>query len=170
MSKGTEKEKRIIAMAYFHRYGWIAAMMACIAIWPKQMLLIFSVACLSFSVWSFIGYKKKWKHIYCSFQNSYHQKMTPNNIQWHKVKKSDAYGVPLIFLIIGLALLVIMILYSQIPICRTEQSHYFYLLLPLFCSVWLLFGTKKTTFVYRANVVFFRTKRALRHDKHPFGA
>ena len=111
MSKGTETEKRIIAMAYFHRYGWIAAMMVCIAIWPKQMFLIFSVACLSFSVWSFIGYKKKWKHIYCSFQNSYHQKMTPNNIQWHKVKKSDAYGVPLIFLIIGLALLVIMILY-----------------------------------------------------------
>ena len=59
MSKGTEKEKRIIAMAYFHRYGWIAAMMVCIAIWPKQMFLIFSVACLSFSVWSFIGYKKK---------------------------------------------------------------------------------------------------------------
>lgn len=57
MSKGTEKEKRIIAMAYFHRYGWIAAMMVCIAIWPKQMFLIFSVACLSFSVWSFIGYK-----------------------------------------------------------------------------------------------------------------
>ena len=111
MSKGTEREKRIIAMAYFHRYGWIAAMMACIAIWPKQMFLILSVACLSFSVWSFIGYKKKWKHIYCSFQNSYHQKMTPNNIQWHRVKKSDAYGVPLIFLIIGLACLVVIVLY-----------------------------------------------------------
>ena len=106
MSKGTEKEKRIIALAYFHRYGWIAAMMACIAIWPKQMLLIFSVTCLSFSVWSFIGYKKKWKHIYCSFQNAYRQKMTPNSIQWNKIKKSDAYGVPLVFFIIGLALLV----------------------------------------------------------------
>ena len=111
MGKGTEKEKRIIALAYFHRYGWIAAMMACIAIWPKQMLLIFSVACLSFSVWSFIGYKKKWKHIYCSFQNSYHQKMTPNSIQWNKIRKSDAYGVPLVFCIIGLALLVVMMWY-----------------------------------------------------------
>ena len=111
MSKGTAKEKRIIALAYFHRYGWIAAMMACIAIWPKQMLLIFSVACLSFSVWSFIGYKKKWKHIYCSFQNSYHQKMTPNSIQWNKIRKSDAYGVPLVFCIIGLALLAVMMWY-----------------------------------------------------------
>ena len=106
MSKGTEKEKRIIALAYFHRYGWIAAMMVAIAMWPKQMLFILPVACLSFSVWSFIGYKKKWKHIYCSFQNAYHQKMTPNSIQWNKIKKSDAYGVPLVFFIIGLALLV----------------------------------------------------------------
>ena len=42
---------------------------------------------------------------------AYHQKMTPNSIQWHKIKKSDAYGVPSIFLIIGLALLSIMIFY-----------------------------------------------------------
>ena len=111
MSKGTEKEKRIITLAYFHRYGWIAAMMVSIAMWPKQMLFILPVACLSFSVWSFIGYKKKWKHIYCSFQNAYHQKMTPNSIQWNKIKKSDAYGVPLVFFIIGLALLAVTIWY-----------------------------------------------------------
>ena len=80
MSKGTAKEKRIIALAYFHRYGWIAAMMACIAIWPKQMLLIFSVACISFSVWSFIGYKKKWKHIYCSYQHIHRKRMAQVSI------------------------------------------------------------------------------------------
>ena len=111
MSRGTAKEKRIIALAFFHRYGWIAAMMICVAVWREQMICILPVGFIAFSVWSFVGYKNKWKHIYCSFQNAYHQKMTPNNIQWHKVKKSDAYGVPLIFLIIGLALLVIMILY-----------------------------------------------------------
>ena len=111
MSKETAKGKRIMALAYFHRYGWIAAMMICVAVWLEQMICILSVGSIAFSVWSFVGYKNKWKHIYCSFQNAYHQKMTPNNIQWHKIKKSDAYGVPLIFLIIGLALLVMMILY-----------------------------------------------------------
>ena len=105
MSKGT---KRIIALAYFHRYGWIAAMMACIATWPKQMYLIISIAFLLFSIWSFIGYKKKWKHIYCSFQNAYHKKMTPNSIQWNKIKKSDAYGVTSIFFVMGLLLLAVM--------------------------------------------------------------
>lgn len=29
---------------------------------------------------------------------------------------------------------------NQIPICRTEPTHYFCLLLSQFCSVWLLFG------------------------------
>lgn len=111
MSEETAKRKRIITLAYFHRYGWIAAMMICVAVWFEQMICILSVGSIAFSVWSFVGYKNKWKHIYCSFQNAYHQKMTPNNIQWHKIKKSDAYGVPLIFLIIGLALLVMVILY-----------------------------------------------------------
>ena len=90
MSKGTAKEKRIIAFAYFHRYGWIVAMMICAAVWFEQIICIFSVGCITFSFWSFIGYKNKWKHIYCSFQDAYHQKMTPNSIQWHKIKKTRA--------------------------------------------------------------------------------
>ena len=111
MSKGTAKGKRIIALAYFHRYGWIAVMMICVAIWSEQMMYILSVGSIAFAIWSLIGYRRKWKHIYCSFQNANHQEMTPNNIQWHKIKKSDAYGVPLIFLILGLALSFITILY-----------------------------------------------------------
>ena len=109
MSERAATERRIIALAYFHRYGWIAVMMICIAIWPKQMFYILSVGGLVFSVWSFVGYERKWKHIYCSYQNAYHQKMTPHKMQWHKVKKSDAYGVPFVFLILGVALFVVTI-------------------------------------------------------------
>ena len=111
MSKGTAKENVIIALAYFHRYGWIVAMMICIVVWLQQSICIISAGCIAFSFWSLFGYKNKWKHIYCSYQDAYHQKMSPNNIQWHKIKKSDAYGVPLMFFIIGLALLSIMLLY-----------------------------------------------------------
>ena len=109
MCKSTAKEKQIIALAYFHRYGWIASIIVCVAIWIEQMTYILSFGCIAFSVWSFVGYTNKWKHIYCSFQEAYHQKMTPGNIQWHKIKKSDAYGVPLLFFIFGLALLIIML-------------------------------------------------------------
>ena len=107
MKKITISEAKIMALAYLHRYGWVAAMLVCIAIWLEQMMYILSAGCIVFSMWSFIGYKCKWKHIYCSFQDSYHQEMTPKNIQWHKVKKRDAYGIPLFFFILGLVLLII---------------------------------------------------------------
>ena len=110
MSKGEKSAKRVIALAYFHRYGWIAVMTGLAFFVPRSMLSIFGVCCTLFSIWSLIGYKLKWRHIYCSYQNAYHKTMTPNSVQWSKVKKSDAYGVPLIFLILGLALLVVRIL------------------------------------------------------------
>ena len=107
MAKMSATSKRIIALAYFHRYGLIAVLLLCSAIWGKLIFHFLCAECLIFSAWSYIGYKRKWKHIYCSFQDAYHQKMTPNNIQWHKIKKSDAYGIPIIFLILGLLSLIV---------------------------------------------------------------
>ena len=54
------------------------------------------------SIWTLVGYKLKWKHIFCSYQNTYHCKMTPGAIDWDWIEKKDAYGVPLIFLVIAL--------------------------------------------------------------------
>ena len=67
------------------------------------------IGCIGFSIWSLIGYKCKWRHIYCSYQNAYHEKMTPHSIRWHKIRKSDALGVPLIFLVFGIISLLLMI-------------------------------------------------------------
>ena len=106
MRKENKDKSRIIALAYFHRYGWIAVMMVCIAIWFNKIGAILSIGSLIFSAWSFVGYKNKWAHIYCSYQNVNHLKMTPDNIQWHKIKKSDAYGIPSVFLILGLLSLI----------------------------------------------------------------
>lgn len=111
MSKGEASAKRIIALAYFHRYGWIGAMTGLVLIMPMLTLYIVSISFILFSLWSLIGYKLKWRHIYCSFQNAYHKTMTPYSIRWGQIKKSDAYGCPLIFLVLGLALLIISILY-----------------------------------------------------------
>ncbi len=103
MNKKDVTAKKIIALAYLHRYGWIVILMVCIIIRPTYMLYSSGAGCVAFSIWSFVGYKCKWKHIYCSFQNAYHQKMTPHSVHWNQIKKSDAYGVPLIFLVLGLA-------------------------------------------------------------------
>ena len=99
MSKHSEKEKRIIALAYLHRYGWIAIAFLLTLIHPKFLF----ISCIVFSIWSFVGYKCRWKHIFCSYQNAYHIKMTPDSIDWNWIKKSDAYLIPIIFFIIGIA-------------------------------------------------------------------
>ena len=99
MSKHSEKEKRIIALAYLHRYGWIAIAFLLTLIHPKFLF----ISCIAFSIWSFVGYKCKWKHIFCSYQNAYHIKMTPDSINWNWIEKSDAYLIPIIFFIIGIA-------------------------------------------------------------------
>ena len=93
-----------------HRYGWIVVAFGCIAVFNKKALCIMGIAFILFSVWSFVGYKCKWRHIYCSYQNAYHQEMTPYTIRWHKIKKSDAYGMPIIFTILGIALLLVEII------------------------------------------------------------
>lgn len=91
----------VIALAYFHRYGWIALMLICAGIRNNKLVGIMGGFMMAVAVWSFVGYKLEWRHIYCSYQEANHQEMTPNFIRWHTVKKSDAYGVPIVLLIMG---------------------------------------------------------------------
>ncbi len=91
----------IIALAYFHRYGWIAVMFALVLI-LRETLYVFAVSTIVYAVWTFVGYKCRWRHIFCSYQNAYHAKMTPERIDWDRIEKHDAYGVPVLFLVMGL--------------------------------------------------------------------
>ena len=110
MSKGTESAKKIITLSYFHRYGWIILMAGLSLIIPKLTLYIVSSGFIIFSLWSLLGYKLKWRHVYCSFQNTHRKPMTPHNICWSKIKKIEAYGGPCIFFILGLAMICVAIL------------------------------------------------------------
>lgn len=94
----------IIALAYFHRYGWIAVMFALTFI-LRNVFYVWSISTIVYAAWTFIGYKLRWKHIFCSYQNAYHIKMTPERIDWDSIEKHDAYGVPLLFLVMGLVCL-----------------------------------------------------------------
>lgn len=95
----------VILLALSHRYGWIIVMLLCMTFLPVNKFYTAGAFLLIYSIWSFVGYKCRWKHIYCSYQNAYHEKMTPHSISWNQIKKRDAYIVPLIFLIFGLMIL-----------------------------------------------------------------
>lgn len=100
----------VIALAYFHRYGWIVVMLVLRFLFSDERYYVLFVSVIIYAIWTFLGYKLKWKHIFCSYQNAYRVKMTPNAINWNWVDKKDAYGVPLFFLLAGVAGLILAIL------------------------------------------------------------
>lgn len=95
----------IIALAYFHRYGCFALML--LLLFFSYNMILFGSSLLVYAAYSLFGYLFRWKHIYCSYQNAYHQKMTPTHINWKDIKRSDAYGIPAIFFVFGVALMLV---------------------------------------------------------------
>lgn len=98
--------KRIVALAYFHRYGWIALAAIATAVTGRPLLSL-GVCFLAYALYTLIGYRLKWRHIFCSNQNAHHRAMTPESVQWNTVKKKDIYGISLVFGLLGLCLCLI---------------------------------------------------------------
>ena len=110
MSKHSKKESSIVTFAYLHRYGLFLLTVICAVVFSQVKFLVLGIASSIYAIWSFIGYRCRWKHIFCSYQSLYHKRMTPNKIKWDFIKKSDAYGLPIIFGVLGLGCLLCHIL------------------------------------------------------------
>lgn len=91
----------IIILAYMNRYLWFVLML-----FIDDMFLM-GICFIVFGLYQYIGYKCKWKHIFCSYQNIYHKKMTPDKINWSKVKKSDIYGISIILGTLGILAIIV---------------------------------------------------------------
>jgi hypothetical protein len=102
MNKKNLQSTVVKILAYFHRYGWIFVTILCVAIWLEQKFLVFGISFIVISIWSFVGYKCKWRHIYCSHQDSSHQAMTPDSIKWNEIEKREAYGESLVLFVLGM--------------------------------------------------------------------
>ncbi len=100
------RQSRIIALALFHRWGYIIGVFLLAPLGRAlhiSPLLLIGIEFMIFAGHSFIGYKLRWVHIYCSYQSTYRQKMTPYRVDWSMVKKSDAYGIPILLALMGIA-------------------------------------------------------------------
>ena len=103
---------RIIALAYLHRYAPLLILIILLVcgrfgiIKTKDGCMMYlGVTLIAFSLWSLIGYLLKWRHIYCSFQHAsrkFPREMTPEHVYWSKISKVDAYGIPIIYFIMGI--------------------------------------------------------------------
>lgn len=106
MKKNTKQNNQIILLAHLNRC--ICPFIFCVLPMmsgKKYCLLIISVCFLLYGLYNLVGYKCRWKHIYCSCQYGNHEKMTPDNIRWNQIKKSVAYFIPILSLIITSAML-----------------------------------------------------------------
>ena len=103
------RAKRVLILADFLRYGLpISAFVIALIIGKttgsgRAGLIALGAGCVLMGLYELLGYLLKWKHVYCAYQNAYHQDMTPDMVNWRKVRKSDAYGVPIIFIVLGIA-------------------------------------------------------------------
>jgi lipopolysaccharide export LptBFGC system permease protein LptF len=108
--------KRVKLLAYFWRYGFLPFiplfMVGGAFLFNNEygMLIGMSTFLLIMAIYLLMGAIFRFRHIYCMYQNANHQEMTPNKIYWISMKNSDIYGVPIIFIIIAIAGLIVGIL------------------------------------------------------------
>jgi hypothetical protein len=108
--------RKVLILAYFWRYGFFCV----IAIMLPGGAFLFggeagglfglSIGMGIYGCYLLLGAVLGFRHIYCIYQNANHQKMTPNQIYWNTLKKSDIYGVPIFCIAIGLIGAIISIL------------------------------------------------------------
>ena len=90
-------------LAYIHRYAFMAVLLN----YFFSSKYLFGIVLITYGLWTILGYNLKWTHIFCSFQNEYNKKMTPNNVNWNKVKKIDVYFISVFFILSGLCIIVL---------------------------------------------------------------
>ena len=109
MKKRESRNPTIVALAYAHHYLYLALIVGVpLAIGGDSLFLSMGLGFLSYAAYTLIGYKLRWKHIYCSFSIPHRArkwKMKTNNYNWKLISKADVYGVSIIFGLFGVVCL-----------------------------------------------------------------
>lgn len=96
-----------ILLAYAHRYAFpMLTVILPLVLLKKNIILGMGIGFMFDGLYTLVGYLCRWKHIYCSYQNAHHQEMTPDDIRWHRIRKSDAYGLPALSMTMGLLMII----------------------------------------------------------------
>jgi hypothetical protein len=98
----------IVALVVARRYLWpVLAVWVSPVIGGKNTFLWMGILIILLEAYTFIGYKLRWKHMFCYYQKIHRKEMTPDNIRWGIVKKSDVYGETITFGVLGVACIVL---------------------------------------------------------------
>jgi hypothetical protein len=75
-------------------------------IFGKEFVYI-GITFIAYAMIDYCAYSFRFKFWYCAYQNASRSPMTPDNIDWSTVKKSDAVGLSVTTAIIGVAIIIV---------------------------------------------------------------
>ena len=120
MSKTTKRSKPAasqktdpaVHFANIYRYFFLPVLVLAALFWRGQTLLVMGSGFILFALYTFVGYGRRWKHIYLAFQEMQKQKMTPSHVQWNTIKTGTVLKFPVLFGITGIVMVVYQLFYA----------------------------------------------------------
>jgi len=110
-SANPQKTDKSVHLANIYRYFFLPILVIVALFWRSQTLLCMGIGFIVFAMYTLIGYKCQWKHIYLAFQEMQKQKMTPNKIQWNTIQPGTVLKFPVCFGILGLIMVIYHLFY-----------------------------------------------------------
>ena len=107
-----EKTPKEVHFSNIYRYFFLPVLVIVALFWRGQTLLVMGSGFIAFALYTFIGYKCQWKHLYLAFQEMQRSKMTPNHIQWNTIKTGTVLKFPILFGITGVVMVVYQLFYA----------------------------------------------------------
>lgn len=110
MKKKQPRDMTVVALAYAHHYLYLVLIVGVpLIIGGDSLFLSMGLGFLLYAAYTWIGYKLRWKHIYCSFSIPHRAhrgwKMKTNNYNWKSISKVDVYAVAIMCGLFGVACL-----------------------------------------------------------------
>ena len=106
------ERRKILILAYFDCYVFpliTVFLPLFIGTTDKSRLLYLSIFILVFSVYKIIGFRLEWKHVYCSYQRSTRQKMTPDDIRFENLSFLEKYALFIILIVVSVISFIVLI-------------------------------------------------------------
>lgn len=106
-----QKTDKTVYFANIYHFFFLPILVLVALFWRGKTLLVMGSGFVVFALYSLIGYKCRWKHIYLAFQEMQKQKMTPKRIDWNTIELSKALKFPIMFGILGAIMIVYQLFY-----------------------------------------------------------